>query len=163
MSDLDKILLTAATTVLGGVTVFVVGQIVTRFLIDPLYEQRKVVGSIADALIYHAHYFADSGRPLVQELADLNAAADQFRRLASELTAKSVAIPGYRILGWIGAVRPYDKILHARSSLWGLANGIVRAADWRLKLRLASEAAQALKITAIDKGLFSRDWEAGEQ
>ncbi|MGH7615414.1 MAG: hypothetical protein ACREMW_15395, partial [Gemmatimonadales bacterium] len=134
---------------LGGVIVLVVGQVFIRFLIEPLHEQRKVVGAIADALIYHAHYFADSGRPVVQDLAELNAAADQFRRLASELTAKTITVPGYRLLGWVRVMRPYGRILEARRSLWGLSNALARP-DWQLKLRL--------RITAIDEGLLSRDW-----
>src|SRR5439155_17048024 len=108
VSELERILLTAGITVLTGVIVLVVGQAFTRFVIEPLHEQRKVIGAIADALIYHAHYFADSGRPAVQDLGQLNAAADQFQRLASELTAKSIAIPGYRLLALIRATPPFE-------------------------------------------------------
>ncbi len=160
MSEIEKVLLTAALTVLTGVTVFVVGQAFTRFVIEPLHEQRKVIGAIADALIYHAHYFADSGPPAVQDLERLNAAADQFQRLASDLTAKSIAIPGYRVLALVRAVPRYDKVLEARRSLWGLGNWLARP-NWQQKLQAAGEVARALKITAIDEGMLSRDWTKG--
>ncbi len=148
MPDLDKILLTA----LFGIFVFVLGQIVVKFLIEPLYEYRKVVSSIASALLYHAHYYSDSGLHNV-ELAEVKEAADQFRQLATELTARTVAIPGYRLLGMLRIVRPYKEILAARGSLWGLSNTLHRP-DWERKMQLAREAANALKLTAIEPGLF---------
>ena len=46
MSDLDKILLTALTTVIVGVIVFTVGQVLVKFLIEPIYEQRRLVGTV---------------------------------------------------------------------------------------------------------------------
>lgn len=160
MSEVEKILLTAGTTVLAGVTVLVVGQAFTRFVIEPLHEQRKVIGAIADALIYHAHYFADSGPPPDHDRPKLYAAADQFQRLATELTAKSIAIPGYRLLALVRAVPKYDKVLEARRSLWGLGNMLARP-DWQRKLQAASNVARALKITAIDEGMLSHDWTKG--
>jgi len=156
MSDLDKILLTAGATVIGGVIVLVIGQIITRFLLEPLLEYRSAVGAIADALLYYAHFFADSG-PRIVEMKEVNDAADRIRRLAVELTAKTITIPGYRILGRIRLIRPYEEMLRARGALWGLSNSLIRG-DWQRKLHLASEAAKALKITAIDPGLLSRDW-----
>ena len=156
MPELTKILLTSAVTVLGGIIVLVLGQIATRFVIEPIMEYRKVVGSIADALLYYAHFFADSG-PRVVEAQEVKEAAERIRRLAVELTAKTITIPGYRFLGRIGVIRPYDVMLKARRALWGLSNSLMRG-DWQRKLNLASEAAKALKITAIDSGLFSEDW-----
>src|SRR4051812_9700804 len=101
MSDLDKILLTALTTIIGGVTVFVIGQIIQRFIIEPIHEQRKLVGAIANTLLYYAHYLPDSvDRPI----KDVGEAPDKFRRLATELTAKTVAVPGYRLWGFVRAI-----------------------------------------------------------
>jgi hypothetical protein len=47
-------ILTAAVTVITGVIVYVAGQIVSKFLIEPYQEYRKVVGEIVFALVFYA-------------------------------------------------------------------------------------------------------------
>jgi hypothetical protein len=49
--------MTVALTVLGGLALLVLGQIVIRSFVDPIYEIRKLRGEIADALIYHANVY----------------------------------------------------------------------------------------------------------
>lgn len=39
-------LLTSSLTILGGVVVFSLSQIVQKFLIEPVHEQAKVIGEI---------------------------------------------------------------------------------------------------------------------
>ncbi len=156
MSDLDKILVTAATTVIGGLVILVMGQIVIRFILEPILEYRKVVAGIAEALLHHAHFFADSG-PDAGTMKGVDEAAAEIRRLAVELNAKAITIPGYRLLGWLRVIRPYQKILDARRTLWGLANGMFRS-DWQRKMQAATDAAKALAITAVSPDLLSQDW-----
>jgi len=152
LSDLDKILLTTLATVIGGVTVFTVGQVLTRFLIEPIHEQRKVIGAIADSLLYYAHYLSDSINRPITEVGD---APDKFRRFAAELMAKTVAIPGYRIWGWLRIIRPFTQVIAARGALFGLSNNLHRA-NWQGKIELARQVAGALKISEVDKGLLER-------
>ena len=150
MSELDKILITSFTTVLVGVTVLTVGQVVAKFLIEPIYEQRKTIGTIADALIYYAHHLADSAE---RSLPEVQGASDKFRRLASELMARTVAVPGYRFWGWLRIIRPFGQVVAARQALIGLSNSL-HTADWERKHKLAAQAAEALAVTAVDTGLF---------
>ncbi|MGH9313089.1 MAG: hypothetical protein ACRD1S_07810 [Vicinamibacterales bacterium] len=49
-----KILLTAATTVLGGVIVFAVSQIAQKLLIEPVTQQRQAIGDVDFRLTYRA-------------------------------------------------------------------------------------------------------------
>jgi len=151
LSDLDKILLTSLATVIGGVIVFTVGQVLTRFLIEPIYEQRKLVGAIADSLIYYAHYFADSFERPIKEVGE---APDKFRRLASELMAKTVAVPGYHLWGSLRVIRPFTQVIRARGGLFGLSNTLHKA-DSERKIALAREVAAALKITEVDAALLT--------
>jgi len=44
MTEGLKIALTAGLTAIGGVTVFVAGQIIQKWFIDPIQEQRKLAG-----------------------------------------------------------------------------------------------------------------------
>ena len=149
LSDLDKILLTALVTAV----VAIAGQLLAKFLVEPIHEYRKVIGGVAYALMYHAHYFADSGPVPPEQVSEIEKAADEYRRLACDLMARTVAVPGYRVLGAARMMRPYSQMLDARGALWGLANALARP-DFELKLQRAREAAKALKLTAIDPGLF---------
>lgn len=62
MSDLERILLTSALTILGVVVVLVMGQLLSKFLIEPIHELRKVVGEVRFSLAFtsandsHAHF-----------------------------------------------------------------------------------------------------------
>lgn len=153
MTDLERILITAAVTVAGGVTVLMVGQVVSRFLIEPIYELRKLRGTIADALIYYAHYFSDSVERPFEEVRD---ASDKFRQLAAELMARTIGVPGYRLLGWLRLIPPFQDIINARRALFGLSNCLHRA-DWQRKHKLAAQAAFALGVADVDKQLFDLD------
>lgn len=54
MSELEKIFLTSALTIAGGVIVFVMGQLLSKFLIEPVHELRKAIGQVRFDLAYHA-------------------------------------------------------------------------------------------------------------
>ncbi len=153
---MTKILLTAATTVIGGLIILVMGQIVIRFILEPILEYRKVVAEIAEALLAHAHFFADSGPDSAKEKG-LSEAADEIRHLAVALNGKAIAIPGYRFIGWLRVIHPYQNVLEARRALWGLANTMFRP-DWQRKMNLASQAAKLLRITAISPDMLATDW-----
>ena len=58
MSELFKILLTSFLTVFSGTVVFVAGQNVSRFFIEPIHEQRRLIGEIAYVLIFYAPFYA---------------------------------------------------------------------------------------------------------
>jgi len=150
-SGSSDIILTAAVTVVSGVAVLTLGQVVTKFFIEPIHEQRKLVGSIADSLLYYAHHLADSFDRPFPEVRD---ASDRFRRLAAELMAKTVAIPGYRLWGALRVIRPFKKVIAARAALFGLSNTLHRA-DSQKKVGLARELANALNVREVDEGLLT--------
>jgi len=54
MSELEKITWTAAFTIFGGVLVYVIGQLLSKFLIDPTHELKKVIGQVRFNLAFHA-------------------------------------------------------------------------------------------------------------
>jgi hypothetical protein len=157
MSDLERILWTSATTVLGGVLVFVVGQLVSRFAIEPWYEQRKVIGAIAEALLDYAHMFADSGD---KPHPDAPAAATRLRRLSSELLSKSFAIPGYPVLSVLRLAPSWARLTTAADGLRGLSNTLHGGA-WERKLILASQVATSLHIDGINPESFGSEAVAG--
>jgi hypothetical protein len=74
---------------LGGVIVYVTGQIATRFFIDRYQEYLKAVGEIERALVYHVNVSGGSKEER-QEKASI-----AFRQKAGMLSVTAHAIPGY--------------------------------------------------------------------
>ena len=64
MSELERVFLTSAFTVVGGVLVFVVGQIIIKFIIEPLHDQAKIIGDITSSLTL----FANTGSSMIIKL-----------------------------------------------------------------------------------------------
>lgn len=56
-----NMLFTAAFTILGGVFVFSLSQLILKFLIEPIHEQRKAIGEILFGLVYYANSYANPG------------------------------------------------------------------------------------------------------
>jgi len=81
VTELEKIFLTSALTVVGASLVFAL----QRFVIEPLNEQSKVLGRITYSVYYYGREFSF---PVNPENTDADtqrrywAAADQFRALA---------------------------------------------------------------------------------
>jgi hypothetical protein len=144
MTETFKIVLTAVC----GVAVFVIGQLVAKFLIDPLQEQKRLIGEIAASIILYSnvgsgiesHYYnqirllgqsddpskdinIDRYKELINaEWARSDEAAKVLRRQATELLSKTNAIPCYRLLSYLRQVPPLDDIVAASSELIGMSN-----------------------------------------
>lgn len=153
MSDVERIVLTAATTILGGFFVFVGGHLASRFFIEAWYEQRKVIGSIAEALLNYAHLFAASGEapPGAQE------AALRLRQLTDTLLARTMAVPGYGVLV---ALRVAPRLTATRDASRGLVrlSTTLSGPDWRQKMLDASQVAVNLGIDGVDPGSLGKDF-----
>jgi hypothetical protein len=124
--------LTASLTILGGVAVYVVGQLVQRFFIDPLHEQRRVIGEIDVGLTLWAREWASlpewpAGRSEQRERAQ-----NSFREYASRLAASTNAIGPqlYWAAKRLGAPR-LDDIRDAVQDLIGLSNNMYSDAEAR--------------------------------
>lgn len=124
--------LTAGLTILGGVAVYVVGQLVQRFFIDPLHEQRKVIGDIDVGLTLCAREWANlpewpAGRSEQREHAQ-----NSFREYASRLAASTNAIGPqlYWAAKRLGAP-PLEDIRDAVQDLIGLSNNMYSDAPSR--------------------------------
>ena len=139
MSDLLKIILPFVLTVMGGVAVFVLGQIFIRFFLEPVQELRKAIGDVGDALIYYAHLYmhpkevtaeacgwsAGSPRPPVfgEERGE---ASDALRQKASLLFIRANAVPKYDWFVRLKAIPPWESLKTAHKELIDLSNSVSR-------------------------------------
>ena len=84
-----------------GVSIFVLGQIVQRFLLEPMQEQRRAIGDIATAYIMYAnigHAAYHKGRGLELAYPDTpEQASRNLRFYASRMHASLWTIPFYRV------------------------------------------------------------------
>jgi len=142
MSELFRIVLTSAFTILGGIFVLVVGQIVIKFFIEPIHEQSNIVGEIAESLVYYARQYSNPGSGKPEEMYE---AAKVFRQLASRLIARTHAIRWYKFWQSRRIVPQWDDVIEASRNLTGLSNSI-REGDPRQNQRWAEQIRKGLHI-----------------
>ena len=95
MSDLEKILWTSASTIFGGVILFVIGQLLSKFLIEPIQELKKAIGEVRFNLAYHRTIIHT---PISRDKEGSDKAYDAIMRNSCDLLTKADAIPFYRFL-----------------------------------------------------------------
>lgn len=127
--EIAKIFLTSGLTIIGGVSIFVTGQIIVRFIIDPIHELNKLKGSIAYSLIFYSDIYMNPP-PAFTVLGDEIKKRDEvqkvFREQASQLCPKASIIPWYKIWELLRIIPKSQNVISAASELIGLSNSIHR-------------------------------------
>ncbi len=94
MNDIEKIVWGA----LLGILVYVIGQIISKFFIESLYELRKTIGEIRFNLLFHGPTILT---PEARSKETSGAARDALLKNSSDLFAKLHAIPLYVVVPYI--------------------------------------------------------------
>jgi hypothetical protein len=140
MSEVFKIFLTAATTIIGGVFLFVVNQLFQRLVVDPVQEQRTAIGVIDHRLTYWSWAYSN---PQENKSLERDRAMDELREAAARLLAATNAIRSWWVALRLGAVaRP--SVNEAARELIGLSNGIYGRLDHNHPPRRAAERVRQL-------------------
>jgi hypothetical protein len=122
MDDLTKILLTSSATVIGGVAIFVAGQVIGKFVIEPIHDFKKVLGEIRFSLVFYAQAILTP----VGNIEAENEASKVLRRLSCELASKRAAIPFYGLWAAVSfGFLPRQRLVSSASEqLMGLSNSL---------------------------------------
>jgi hypothetical protein len=140
MSEGMKIALTAFATVFT----FVIGQLIQRIFIEPLHEQRRVIGRIAHALTFYRGICEDGPPPRAtpERVADVRSA---LRALAADLRSTLTGLPWYSAFSCVRLALPRVTIKQVAYRLmrWELFMSEKAAAD------AVTEVAELLKIDYI--------------
>jgi hypothetical protein len=80
----------SGVTILGGVLVFVAGQLINELIIKPVICLKQRIGGIASSLIYYADIYANPNPESRREQRMI--ASNELRKQASELLGISYAI-----------------------------------------------------------------------
>lgn len=110
-----QILLTAFATVLGGALALVLGQIVLRGGLEPALDLKRLIGTIASDLHFHANRFSP-GTPVEQEWRDL------FRKHSCSLREKLNVIVWYPFFQRVFRLPPEEDVRAAAAQLLGHSN-----------------------------------------
>jgi hypothetical protein len=111
--------LTILLTVLAGIAVFVSGQIVQKWFIDPIQEQRKLIGEVLYCLAFYAYVRRDLFPP-----SQVLEAHTAIRGLSAQLFKALAVIPCYRFLGLIHVVHKRTTIIDTAVDLVAWSNSM---------------------------------------
>jgi len=121
MSDLERIILSAIATIIGGVIVYFLGHLSVALFVEPIHRLRSVIGEIADSLVFYANVYCNPGLA-PQDKND--EASEVLRRQASQLKSRAYAIPWYPLWQRVKVVRKKKEIEEASAELIALSNSI---------------------------------------
>jgi hypothetical protein len=112
-------------TVFSGTLVYVLGQIILKFFIEPVHELKKTIGVISHSLIERARIIYNPGLELNDEESKTRT-SQELRNLAARLQSHLYLIPCYSMTACIFRLpRPSD-ILATSDNLIGLANSLIQ-------------------------------------
>lgn len=124
MSDVEKIILGA----FGAITVYVIGQILSKFFIEPIHELRKEIGEVRFNLAFHASTIhASIGR--TKELSDH--AKEDLMKNSCQLIAQIHAVPLFWVTRFIafGVIPRKKSIEEAAIQLRGLTTYLYQSGE----------------------------------
>lgn len=122
MSEVLQIVTTAGITVVVGSMVYAV----SKHWIDPVVEQKRIIGKIAAALM---SYEGDGPASVGREVA--SSVRKRLRELAESLLAAGYATPTYGLVARTGWVRPWVSICEASKYLLHLSYFAIHGEDRR--------------------------------
>jgi hypothetical protein len=113
--------------VIIGVISATIAYVITKFILDNILQQRKIMVDIADSLIFYKNVYTNS----ISKEEDYKEASNKFRKFASALRANVKIIPFYAWLEKLKAVCGKSNIDNAAMNLIGLSNGCLGLIDQR--------------------------------
>lgn len=143
MSELTQIIFTSSLTILGGVLIYVIGQVVSKFFIERIHDQANIVGKINDSLIFFANIYSNPGFSLKDKADE---ASNRLRQLATLLRSKTYMIPWYGFFEKIRIVPKLSDINEASGNLIGLSNSLNRESDRSENNKRVNEIRKLLKL-----------------
>lgn len=133
--SLSTALVTSSLTVTGGLIVFIISQLVLKFMIEPLSDYRKIRSQISINLVFYANIYLNPVELTEQNLknesirSELAEVHSKLRKQASEFTGVMQVIPFYGLFSCLGLVPPEDKAHKVSSNLIGIANSLWKQQD----------------------------------
>jgi hypothetical protein len=114
--------LTFVLTILGGVLIFVIGQIALRVCVEPLQQLRSAIADVIFVLHYYAPTYTNQAKDRPNQLNER--AEDAIREKAGILFSRAQAIACYGIFATVKLVPTYNNVEEAVRDLTFIGNNI---------------------------------------
>ena len=123
MGEFEKIAITAAFTITGGVLVYVIGQLLSKFLIEPTHELKKTIGDVRFNLAFHSPAIRT---PIARTAERSDKAYEALMRSSCDLLTRVHAVPFYGFVSKLsfGFLPPKTAIVQAAVQLRGLSTHV---------------------------------------
>ena len=118
---MNNAILTSVLTIIGGVCIFVLGQILLKFFIEPIHNLKAQIGRVTDMLIFYADIYFNPGLNTEDQA---KTASRDIRRTASDLMAKTATVSWYSIWYMFRILPKRSDVFYAHRELVGLSNGL---------------------------------------
>lgn len=115
--------ITACLTVLTGVLVFVLGQFVIKFFIEPIQAQAQLLGEIAHSVTFYANVEGNSG---LSDKEYVKEVSQTLRKQASQLRATAWTIRLYWLWQLLRIIPKKKNVIKASEQLIGWSNSLFR-------------------------------------
>lgn len=116
------IVTSAFVTVVTGTTVYVLGQMVSKFVIDPVYEMRRKVLKTRDDVSFYSNIYTNWARPDAFPVDTVRSTSLALRQASMGLSAAVGAVLFYGLWVRIGLLPEKEKIRVAARDLIYLSN-----------------------------------------
>lgn len=142
MLNLEIALLTATLTILGGVIVFVAEKLLSKYVLDPVFEHERIASDISVTISYWSNVIGayEEYNPKSEQ------ASDALRNLALRLPANYKAIRFNSFVRRFLALPPREDIEKATRALIRLSNSTYRTGSVSFVSEYKKEIADALDI-----------------
>jgi hypothetical protein len=118
--------MTAFVTAFLAVLVFVATQSFLKLVLEPIQEQKRLIGEVAHALLFYANSYYPFRLESVdaRTIEELNETRKALRGLSGRLQASLWTVPFYGWLTWLGMVPKKEDVLEAATQLVGWSNSL---------------------------------------
>lgn len=112
-------------TVLSGTLVFILGQIIQKFFLEPIQNYKKIIGEIDNRLKFHANILTNAGfnNEVITEITN------SVRELSCKLESSYKQIPLTKTLSYLNIIQSPKEIADAAKELMSLSNAGGRKPD----------------------------------
>ena len=129
-------------TIISGVIIFVVGQIILKLFVEPWQKQRECIAKISNNLLLYANVYGTVGATSIEETKAISL---EIRKLAAELIESCHRIPFYEQITKTKIFPSLETILKVQKNLIGLSNSLNNG-DSNKNYDKAEEIKSLLKI-----------------
>ena len=124
---MTQVILTTVLTVISGVFIFVIGQLLVKVFVEPIHKLRALKGDIVGFLTYYSDVYLSL--PDLNKEEDVRKVSTEARKLGSDLMARALVVPCYRFCSVLRAGPRFRDIAIAHRELIGLSNTVLAKSD----------------------------------